>query len=83
MKILIGGLAAMFLTAAAVAQPAPAPAPDPMTPNAPVVAPTPAPETTPAPAAVPNLIEKDGKWWNGDRVATKEEIAEYKRSRPQ
>jgi hypothetical protein len=96
MKMLIGGLAAAWMATAVLAQTPPADTPpaDPMA-NTPATMP-PASTMTPtdpvpaasemAPAAdtkVPMLVEKNGKWWNGDRLATKSEIAEYRRTKPQ
>ncbi len=87
MKILIGGLAGALMATAALAQTPPA---DPMTSNPATTPPataTPsaevAPPATTETANAPQLVQKDGKWWNGDRKATKAEIAEYQRSRPQ
>ena len=48
-------------------------APEPMAPPADNIAP-PADETT-------TLVERGGKWWNGDREATRDEIAEYKKAK--
>jgi hypothetical protein len=86
MKILVSGLAAALMTTAALAQTPPA---DPMSSNpaaTPPATPAPPAETAPPVATASNapaLVQKDGKWWNGDRKATKEEIAEYKRGNPQ
>ena len=84
MRIILEGLAAVGISAAAVAQPAP-PAP-PAGPMATPVAPTPdaAPTAPAAPEqpAPPALAERDGSLWNGDRKATTAEIAEHKQSRP-
>ena len=99
MKMLIGGLAAMFVSTAAFAQTAPATgamAPGDTTQGSSTMAPVtpgqtgtmnPAPTTDDAApsgnmAAAPTLTEKNGEWWNGDRRASKAEIAEYKRSQP-
>ena len=42
--------------------------------------------TTPAPgetaASGTMLVQRDGKWWNGDRRATADEIAAYKKNKP-
>ena len=47
---------------------------------------TPQPDMSTPPAAVAtpsatpgSLVQRDGKWWNGDREATKAEIADYKK----
>ena len=86
MKMLIGGIAAAFLASVAVAQTPPA---DPMASNpaaTPPATPTPAdaaPSATTETAEAPMLVEKDGKWWNGEREATPAEIAEYNRNKPQ
>ncbi|MBC7504837.1 MAG: hypothetical protein H7267_03805 [Sandarakinorhabdus sp.] len=97
MKMLIGGIAAILTASTVLAQPAPpvgpaapaAPAPfaDPAASSAPAPA---APSAEPAPPAAseqtaiaPILTERNGKWWNGDRKASKAEIAENQRNRPQ
>ena len=79
MKIILAGLAAFAMAGPLMAQtvtpvePSPpptentAPAADTMAPAAPM-------------ATEPKLTERDGKWWNGDREATKAEIAEYKKA---
>ncbi len=92
MKMLICGLAATMLSTAALAQSTPPPPADPMaappasTMSSPPATPS-APLTPAAPMATaetgPTLVQKNGKWWNGDRKATKAEIAEYQRTHPQ
>lgn len=84
MKMLVGGLAAIFMATAALAQTAPPPTTDPM--NSPSALP-PAEATTPPASGAeaptgPQLTQKDGKWWNGDRKATRTEIAQYKAANP-
>ena len=87
MKIILAAAIAVTMTTGALAQtmgpanpateamaPAPAAAPEP-------AAAAPAAEAAPAveiAAAGPALVEKNGKWWNGDRRATKAEIADFK-----
>jgi hypothetical protein len=86
MKIILAAAIAVTMTTGALAQT--------VVPAAPVTeAMTPAPAATPAEpaapaaeaatqvaAAGPTLVEKKGKWWNGDRRATKAEVAEYKQA---
>jgi hypothetical protein len=85
MKMLMIGLAAVMFATVAVAQTQPVPPPP--APESPDVTQTqvaPAVEpATPEKPEVAALVWKDGKWWKGDRRATKEEIAEQQRSRPQ
>ncbi|MFZ4689014.1 MAG: hypothetical protein ACOYLS_07240 [Polymorphobacter sp.] len=80
MKMLLTGIAAALMATAATAQTPPA---DPMAPAAPTTteapAAPPAAEAQAAPDA-PMLTEKDGKWWNGDRLASKSEVTAYKKS---
>ena len=86
MKMLLTGAAFAFLATAATAQtvtpmdnPAAAPAAPAMTPADPA---TPAaPQTSAEAPAGTMLVERDGKWWNGDKPATKSEIAAYKKAR--
>ncbi len=82
MKILISGLAAAMMTTAAFAQtvtPADPAAPAAMAPmEAAPAADAAAPVAAPADGM---LVQKDGKWWNGDREATKTEIAAYKKAK--
>jgi hypothetical protein len=75
MKQVYAGLAAAFLASAAMAQQVtsvePPPPPEGMAP----------PEAMAPPApGVATLIERDGKWWNGDREATPAEIAAYQKA---
>ena len=80
MKMLLTGIAAALMATAATAQTPPA---DPMAPAAPATTKTPAaPPVTTAPATpdAPMLTEKDGKWWNGDRLASKSEVTAYKKT---
>ena len=80
MKIIFAGLAAFAMAGPLMAQTV-----------TPVEPPTPPPTENAAPAAdamapaapmatEATLTERDGKWWNGDREATKAEIAEYKKA---
>ena len=98
MKIVITAIAGLLLAATAAAQTIAPPSPSaPETPPVtqtpvapPAEAPPPAPpaEAPPAEAApsaqpdAPALVLKDGKWWKGDRRASKTEIAEYRRHQP-
>ncbi|WP_426168202.1 hypothetical protein [Sandarakinorhabdus sp. DWP1-3-1] len=73
------------------------PSTSPMTPGSPSSTMTPTDPATGAPAdsmssagtanttaaMAPSLTKKNGKWWNGDRRATKDEIAQYQRANPQ
>lgn len=79
----------MFLTIAAAAVMATGASAQmgPADPAAPAVGPAagleaapPAEMAAPAPEAE-TLVKKDGKWWAGDREATKTEIAEYKKAK--
>lgn len=84
MKIYIVGLAAALMATAAFAQtttPAPAApaAPEAMTPATPADA-APAPAADTAMGSAPMLTERGGKWYNGDKPATKAEISAYKKS---
>ena len=77
MKILIPGVLVALMATAAVAQTV-----TPAEPAAPMEAAPPAEAVAPvAPAADGMLVQKDGKWWNGDREATKTEIAAYKKAK--
>ncbi len=87
MKIYIAGLAAALMATAAFAQtttPAPAPAapaaPEAMTPATPPADAAPAPAADTAMGSAPMLTERGGKWYNGDKPATKTEISAYKKS---
>jgi hypothetical protein len=82
MKTIMTIAAVAFMATAANAQtmtPAdPANNPSSMTATPPADSAAPAP----APGAVTGeLVERNGKWWNGDREATKTEIAEYKKAK--
>lgn len=80
MKILIPGVLVALMATAAVAQTV-TPA-EPAVPAAPMEAAPPAEAVTPvAPVADGVLVQKDGKWWNGDREATKTEIAANKKAK--
>lgn len=88
MKSLIGGVAALLLatTTTALAQSTPLPSGDPM--NSPTG--TPSSPTPPVPSAAaaeapigPQLVQRNGQWWNGDRKATNIEIAQYKAANSQ
>ena len=95
MKILIAGIAAMIVATPVFAQPSSAADPVPMTrpTTEPMTGPTTSPTTdtpsasTAAPAeqsaSAAILTQKDGKWWKGERRATKAEIAEHQRAQPQ
>ena len=74
MKIVIAGLAAAMLAAPLLAQTVTPVEPGPPAPMENAV-PAPQPGTE-----IAALIEKDGKWWNGDREATPAEIAAYKKA---
>ena len=92
MKIILAAAIAVTMTTGALAQtvvpatpateamtPAPAATPEPAAPATPAESAAPAAEAaTQVATAGPALVEKKGKWWNGDRRATKAEVAEYK-----
>ena len=84
MKIVITAIAGLLLAASAAAQTIAPPSPS--APETPPVTQTPvAPPAEAAPSAQPDapaLVLKDGKWWKGDRRASKAEIAEYRRDQP-
>ena len=84
MKIVITAIAGLLLAASAAAQTIAPPSPS--APDMPPVTQTPvAPPAEAAPSAQPDapaLVLKDGKWWKGDRRASKAEIAEYRRDQP-
>lgn len=93
MKMLLTGIAAALMASGAVAQtmspvgpPAPgsamaAPvAPAAEAPAAPAVEPAPAADAAPAAAAATTLVQRGGKWWNGDHPASKTEIAAWKKA---
>ena len=83
MKMLIGGLAAVFVATATLAQSTPPPTEPMNSPGAVPPADTAAPGAQAAEAsAAPQLVQKNGKWWNGDRKATRTEIAQYKAANP-
>jgi hypothetical protein len=81
MKQVYAGLAAAFLASAAMAQQVtpvePPPPPEGMAPPEGIAPPE--GRAPPAPG-VATLIERDGKWWNGDREATPAEIAAYQKA---
>lgn len=82
MKILIPGILVALMATAAVAQTAmPTEPAAPAAAMAPMEAAPPADAVAPAAAADAMLVQKDGKWWNGDREATKTEIAAYKKAK--
>ena len=78
MKMLLTALAAVVMAGAAAAQTV-----TPTDPAAPVpmdsMQAAPPADAAAAPGAT-TLVEKDGKWWNGEREATKDEIAAYKKA---
>lgn len=80
MKMLIASFAAALVATTALAQSTPLPPGDPM--NSPTG--TPSSPTPSDPAQVveapigPQLVQRNGQWWNGDRKATNSEIAQYK-----
>ena len=86
MKMLLTGIAAALMATAATAQMS-QPA-DPAAPPAPMGATPPADATGAPPAGAASapagetamLTKRDGKWYSGDREATKEEVAEHKKS---
>lgn len=73
MKMLITGVFAALIAGAAMAQTITPVEPRP--PAGDAMAPAPPPGAPVAP-----LVERDGKWWNGDREATPEEIAAFKKA---
>ncbi|GGE11003.1 hypothetical protein GCM10011529_16700 [Polymorphobacter glacialis] len=82
MNIIMTIAAAALLATGAGAQvsgPA-APATESMQPAPPMDSTTPV-DAAPAGAAIETLVQHDGKWWNGDRKATKAEISEYKKAK--
>lgn len=95
MKIILTLAAAAFASTAALAQMQPAPAAPPaaaMQPGTPAPAPAAPMEAQPAPmtndmapaptttASAEMMTERDGKWYMGDRPATKAEIKAYKKT---
>ena len=93
MKMLLTGIAAALMAGGAVAQtmspvgpPAPAAsmaapaAPAAEAPAAPAMDAAPAAEAAPATAAGTTLVQRGGKWWNGDHPASKTEIAAWKKA---
>ncbi len=86
MKMLLTGLAVALMASAAVAQtttPADPAAPAAMESAAAAPAAEPAAPAAASEAAAPSattLAQRDGKWWNGDRRATKPEIAAWKKA---
>jgi hypothetical protein len=87
MKMLLTGIAAALMASGAVAQtmsPVGPPAPGaamaaPVAPAAEAPA-APAVEPAPAAAATTTLVQRGGKWWNGDHPASKTEIAAWKKA---
>jgi hypothetical protein len=76
MKMIFAGLAAVVFAGGVAAQtvtPVEPPPPAPVENAAPAVQPAPENETA-------MLTERDGKWWKGDREATREEIKAFKKA---
>lgn len=81
MKLILAGLAGLALaglSSAALTQTLPPQNPEPAAEAMPMPPAEPPPANTSEMAdTAPALVMKDGKWWNGDRRATKSEIAAF------
>lgn len=78
MRMLLTGLALTMMAGVAMAQtvtPADPAQPAPMDTMA-----SPPPAEAPPASDATALVQRDGKWWNGDREATKDEIAAHKKT---